>query len=134
MHSSLQYLHRERNGETNHDKTKLNCAATLHTSFKHLHCQTENMKSATSISTYEKLLQRTEWKLKREQILQRDSFKCRSCKSVFGLQVHHKQYQRFKSNGKYKSPWSYENKYLITLCNDCHRTGHQHYKIPIINL
>jgi len=127
-------LHRERNRETNHDLTKFNCAVTLHTYFKHLHRQTENMKSEASINTYEELLQTTEWKLKREQILQRDSFKCRNCKSGSRLQVHHKQYQRSKSSGKFKTPWSYENKYLITLCNDCHRTGHQHYKIPIINL
>lgn len=99
-----------------------------------MHRQTGNMKSEASNSAYQKLLQRTEWKLKRDQILHRDSFKCRNCKVESGLQVHHKQYQRYKSSGKFKSPWNYENKYLITLCNDCHRTGHQHYKIPIINL
>lgn len=92
------------------------------------------MKSEVANVNYGELLQRIEWKQKREQILHRDSFQCRNCKSGSRLQVHHKQYQRYKSSGKFKSPWNYENKYLITLCNDCHRTGHQQFKIPIINL
>lgn len=80
--------------------------------------------------TYSELLLSEMWKAKRKEILERDGRKCRSCSSAKNLQVHHKQYHICHVTGQKKEPWNYANRYLITLCNDCHQTGHQLYKIP----
>ena len=29
-----------------------------------------------------------------------------------------------------KFPWDYDDKYLITLCKDCHNRGHAKYVVP----
>lgn len=80
---------------------------------------------------YLQLLQRPEWKIKRNAILRRDSFRCRNCQGTNGLQVHHRQYHRFKATGMFKQPWNYDNRLLITLCRECHQIGHQSYSIPV---
>ena len=33
--------------------------------------------------------------------------------------------------GKFKDPWYYDAKELITLCKICHEAGHRNYKIPV---
>lgn len=81
-------------------------------------------------ATYSEMLQRAEWKAKRALILERDGHVCKNCGTRFGLQVHHKQYHRFKPTGHKLAPWCYAEKYLITLCDNCHHDGHQAYQVP----
>jgi 5-methylcytosine-specific restriction endonuclease McrA len=52
----------------------------------------------------------------RQQVLQRDAWRCQSCGSMSNLEVHH---QEFRSLG---GPDSELN--LITLCDVCHRLAH----------
>ncbi len=74
------------------------------------------------------------WKQLRSKIIIRDGSKCIFCRSANDLQVHHKQYHVFSSNGNWKAPWSYPSKLLITLCEKCHQQGHQLYKVPVFEI
>ena len=59
------------------------------------------------------------WQKKRLEILQRDEFKCRSCRDDLStLHVHHFFYDPDLT------PWEYENDKLITLCETCHEAYH----------
>lgn len=80
--------------------------------------------------TYLEMLLTERWRQKREQILERDSRKCRNCGNGQNLHVHHRQYHIDAQTGLQREPWDYENKYLVTLCEKCHETGHKQYKIP----
>lgn len=84
--------------------------------------------------TYGALLFRPEWKAKREEILQRDSYSCVICKGGIGLQVHHRQYHFIVRQNQFKLPWEYSESLLITLCESCHKRGHSKYKVPTINI
>lgn len=100
----------------------------------------ENGHLETSLSeipahgTYGALLFRPEWKIKREEILIRDSKNCVICNSTNSLQVHHRQYHFVVSKNQFRLPWDYPENLLITLCESCHRRGHSKYKVPIINI
>lgn len=83
---------------------------------------------------YLELLQRPEWRLRREIILKRDGSRCLNCGSENNLQVHHRQYHRDLRSGAFRLPWDYKEKYLITLCFDCHQAGHKYFKIPVFNV
>lgn len=72
---------------------------------------------------YSELLLDTRWLKKRKEIIARDSFKCRKCKSKNSLHVHHKKY--FSG----RNPWQYSNNDLITLCRNCHEEEHLVNKI-----
>lgn len=87
-----------------------------------------------SHGTYGALLFRTEWKIKREEILKRDSKRCVICNRTDTLQIHHRQYHFVVRENKFKMPWDYSTNLLITLCESCHRRGHSKYKVPIINI
>ena len=66
-------------------------------------------------SEYFELLKHPNWQRKRLEILQRDDFQCRLCSDKnTTLNVHHLKYL------PERKPWEYENKDLITLCEDCH--------------
>jgi 5-methylcytosine-specific restriction endonuclease McrA len=91
------------------------------------------MKSIELEMPYEELLKDYRWQNKRIEILMRDGYRCRNCKTQYTLQVHHRQYHLDKSGGKVM-PWEYSHKYLITLCDGCHSDGHKHYKIPIFHI
>lgn len=78
---------------------------------------------------YNELLKQPQWLSKRQEILNRDFHRCRNCSAKQGLQVHHRQYH-LKADGSKVAPWSYESKYLITLCEKCHSEGHAKFKIP----
>jgi hypothetical protein len=66
------------------------------------------------------------WQKKRLEILERDEFRCTSCKSEDKqLHVHHKEYI------KGRSVWDYDNSYLITLCDECHELIHQNAKMEV---
>jgi 5-methylcytosine-specific restriction endonuclease McrA len=85
-------------------------------------------------TTYNKLLSTPQWRKRRIQILKRDNYACRSCGSTQNLHVHHRQYHYFGNSGDKKLPWDYTDKYLITLCSDCHSKGHAKFQIPIYQI
>ena len=84
--------------------------------------------------TYGALLFRPEWKIKREEILRRDSKSCVICNRADSLQIHHRQYHFVVAKNQFKLPWEYPGNLLITLCESCHRRGHSKYKVPTINI
>jgi 5-methylcytosine-specific restriction endonuclease McrA len=92
--------------------------------------------STTLLQTpdYMSLLQMKQWKEKRVDILSRDCYKCRNCGSRQRLQVHHRQYHVNGKTGMKKQPWQYDNKYLITLCRECHETGHKFFQVNTYNV
>ena len=64
---------------------------------------------------YSELLKHPFWQRKRLEIMDRDKWACVKCSDIeTTLHVHHLQY----NNGC--APWEYDNKYLVTLCKDCH--------------
>lgn len=95
--------------------------------------QEEVFSNMESHGTYGGLLFREEWKNKRDEIIKRDGC-CKICNSITDLQVHHRQYHFLLKEKKFKLPWEYPNNLLITLCENCHRRGHNKYKVPIINI
>ena len=84
--------------------------------------------------TYLDLLRRDEWRSKRQRILERDENRCRNCGSSKGLQVHHRQYHVCKVTSKKLAPWCYDERYLVTLCETCHKYGHHHHRIPVFTV
>lgn len=64
-----------------------------------------------------------EWKLKRNQVKERDNHACQICGSTKDLHVHHMSGYNLIPN----EPISC----LITLCNVCHKAWHQKYGYPI---
>lgn len=65
------------------------------------------------MSTYSELLKDPRWQKKRLEILERDNWMCQHCRSTDKmLHVHHIKYSGF--------PWEAEDKFLITLCEECH--------------
>lgn len=71
---------------------------------------------------YKKQLENQLWLNKRNEILQRDKYRCCKCGSEINLQVHHKRY----IDGR--KAWEYDNSDLITLCNKCHYKEHHSEK------
>lgn len=84
--------------------------------------------------TYGSLLFDPRWRAKRVEILTRDSNCCVVCTGTVNLQVHHRQYHFIVRENKFKLPWEYEDRLLITLCESCHKKGHSKYKVPTINI
>lgn len=67
-------------------------------------------------SAYSEKLKDPRWQKKRLEILQRDDWRCQFCDNEKEmLQVHHLRY--FKD----AEPWDYDNRYLLTLCESCHK-------------
>ena len=94
----------------------------------------QNNKEDVAKSTYQKLLNSPQWSRKRSLILSRDNNRCKNCGDNKKLQIHHRQYQYNNITNALVKPWEYDNKYLITLCESCHKTGHILYKVPVINI
>lgn len=66
------------------------------------------------MTKYSDLLKDPRWQKKRLEIFSRDAWTCRQC--LCGsktLNVHHILYES-------RFPWETSDKYLITLCEDCH--------------
>ncbi len=83
---------------------------------------------------YNTLLKSPQWFEKRKIILARDNNKCRCCSGTNSLNVHHRQYHVSKRTGNFQLPWKYHQKYLITLCEKCHKAGHAKFKIPTFTI
>lgn len=63
---------------------------------------------------YSEKLKDPRWQKKRLKILERDDFMCKFCGDTKStLNVHHISY--------FKNPWDVEDKFLITLCESCHK-------------
>lgn len=78
---------------------------------------------------YAQKLKDPRWQKKRLDILNRDSFSCQKCfDDKNTLHVHHIKY--FKG----KEPWDIEDRYLITLCESCHETEGEDYKMAMDEL
>jgi DNA-binding Lrp family transcriptional regulator len=69
-------------------------------------------------SEYKKQLTTTEWKNKREEVLEERGRCCERCESKTHLQIHHKEY--IWGN----KAWEYDNSYLEILCRSCHLKEH----------
>jgi len=91
-------------------------------------------KQNADLVAYGEFFKRPEWFAKRDVILKRDKGMCLHCGSGNNLQVHHRQYHRFIKSGEKKMPWEYNDKYLVTLCMDCHQIGHKYFKVPVFNV
>jgi len=83
---------------------------------------------------YARLMRHPRWLALRTRILHRDGGRCRHCGSESDLQVHHRQYRLDGRTGRLVLPWEYEDGCLVTLCGDCHRQGHRHYRVPCYTL
>ncbi|MBL4676905.1 MAG: hypothetical protein JKY70_11985 [Mucilaginibacter sp.] len=81
--------------------------------------------------TYGGLLFHPNWKAKRAEVLLRDGGRCVICAAEEDLQIHHRQYHFISQQQKFKMPWDYEGKLLITLCKSCHNRGHNKFKVPV---
>jgi hypothetical protein len=71
------------------------------------------------MKNYSELLKDPRWQKKRLEILESDNWSCRRCEDKSNmLAVHHLYYK------KGANPWEYDNSALITLCDKCHKEGH----------
>ncbi len=75
----------------------------------------------STIMTYSEKLKDPRWQKLRLKIFERDGWKCVVCSaSDKTLEVHHMRYR--------SQPWDVPQKYLQTLCSQCHRD--KHFKKP----
>jgi Restriction endonuclease len=72
------------------------------------------------LSEYAVLLSSDNWQIVRKRILKRDNYKCKECgKSNCRLNVHHKIYLEGKK------PWEVPDRFLVSLCDECHAKAHE---------
>lgn len=88
----------------------------------------------TAAEQYMEQLLDPRWRALRQEIIERDAGRCRSCGREDSLQVHHRQYHVIGFSGVWKKPWEYEASLLVTLCQRCHEAGHGQYQVPIISV
>lgn len=70
--------------------------------------------------TYPEQIKHPKWQKKRLEILERDEFRCGNCDiDSETLYVHHYIYK------KDAMLWEYEDKYLVTFCDNCHSNWHK---------
>ena len=96
--------------------------------------QEVEIQSKQAHGTYGALLFDKRWIRKRREIIQRDGNCCVICRVKENLQVHHRQYHFVKALGQFKAPWDYEDRLLITMCENCHSRGHSKFRVPSIYL
>jgi 5-methylcytosine-specific restriction endonuclease McrA len=65
--------------------------------------------------TYIEHLAGIDWQVVRGDVLARANYRCEECGSPWGLQVHHKTYERLGNE-------TLDD--LVCLCRDCHRKKH----------
>jgi 5-methylcytosine-specific restriction endonuclease McrA len=83
---------------------------------------------------YRQQLRDEKWYTRRRQIIERDKGQCACCGQKSELQVHHRQYHVFAKTGAWKAPWQYADHLLVTLCQPCHKVGHQQFKVPVFHV
>lgn len=72
---------------------------------------------------YKDKLKDPRWQKKRLEILERDNWACQICGDEEStLVVHHFKYSNCE-------PWDIDNEYLITYCEDCHKSEHEDRKV-----
>jgi arabinogalactan endo-1,4-beta-galactosidase len=69
-------------------------------------------------SSYQEQLRDWHWLCRREQIVKRDSRKCRECDKPTELNVHHRYYYLDRN------VWEYPDEALVTFCEGCHNNYH----------
>jgi len=70
---------------------------------------------------YSEKLKDPRWQKTRLRVMERDGWRCVHCRDTGNnLQVHHTMYA--------KDPWSVDDQFLITLCEDCHHDLHENEK------
>lgn len=117
-------MHLER-GKKDNGTSTLICASEIWTI-------SENETIMKDYVRYNEKLFDPRWKEMSKRILDRDNHRCVICgRSEGKLQVHHKRYHFIKQLQCHVDPWDYDDKYLITLCESCHRRGHARYKVPV---
>jgi hypothetical protein len=68
----------------------------------------------TKQTSYSEKLRDPRWQKKRLCVMQRDGFACRDCGDADStLHVHHCYYEK-------GDPWQTDEKFLLTLCENCH--------------
>lgn len=73
--------------------------------------------------SYADKLKDPRWQKKRLEILSRDNFTCQYCNDTEKtLHVHHKMYLRNRD------VWDYDDRLLVTFCEDCHKYQHDDKK------
>lgn len=70
---------------------------------------------AAGYASYTAYLRSPAWLALREEVLKRDRYRCRRCRSRSFLSVHHRHYEHL-GNERLRD--------LETLCRSCHRTTH----------
>jgi 5-methylcytosine-specific restriction endonuclease McrA len=81
------------------------------------------------VMTYSQKLKDPRWQRKRLEVLSRDEFTCRICKSTENtLHVHHIRYI------KGREPWEYREFYFVTLCQHCHETEENELKKSVMKM
>lgn len=74
--------------------------------------------------TYKEQLLDPRWQRVRLEVMTRDKWKCRKCKSsIKTLNVHHKEYL------KGRMAWEYDYGNLETLCHLCHKGEHEEVRV-----
>lgn len=69
------------------------------------------------MANYAEKLRNPKWQRKKSEIMMRDDFTCTKCGDTeTTLNVHHEKY--------IGEPWETPDKYLKTLCENCHATLH----------
>jgi hypothetical protein len=78
------------------------------------------------------------WQKKRLEILERDGWTCCRCGDASKtLHVHHTCYFSIVESGsgnRVRFPWEYNGKQLVTLCENCHESEHEHLERASVNL
>lgn len=69
---------------------------------------------------YHDYLRTPEWAATRQRELERAHFSCQVCSSKYGLQVHHRTYDRFGSE---------QPRDLLVLCSECHALFHKNGRL-----
>jgi hypothetical protein len=73
---------------------------------------------------YDTYLQSVEWKVKKTEVLIRDSHRCQSCGNTTHLHVHHITYKRLGNENIDD---------LVTVCRQCHKELHDYYGKNAVN-
>ena len=67
--------------------------------------------------SYVEYLESAAWRIKRQEAIARDGFRCRICNSDKSVVVHHRKYPKILGTEPVED--------LTTLCNKCHNLYHE---------